>query len=1182
MPVILSSDFMKHIIYSFFLSVTLFSISPLHAQQQREHYELLWEISGNGLTKPSYLFGTMHLTDKRVFDFSDSVIAKIKECQGFALEFSPDSVSELMSQILLHRSTNDTIERDFKKDLTESEYAILKEKLRSETSMNLDHVKGKTPQQIANLINSPSLYHNDKENFLDAYLYRIALGEKKIMRGLEQTYEEDTDTYQEGLNNLKEIIYEEEYKHSLEQLIEIYYEGDIEKIQQIVVQEKDTASLNRLYKRNHIMANRIQEFSPQQTMFYAVGAAHLPGEEGIIALLRKKGYTVSKVPSTFTGYATHYKPKAVEFNWQQYTYEENGYSISLPGKPFEYNDDKGTALKFHIYPNLATGAFYLVMSIPLPLSVKEDELDKMSDTFIRAMFKGKKSKGTKKKMISHKGAKGVEADFFDAKSNMHGKVRILQKFGLIYFQMIFCYKKESLKSPESKTFFESLEFIKPKEIKRIKPEESQKDSLVSPIQYLSKTGAYSVYSSCHLKDFKGATEPQPGQSKDFFATGNENWNLSYWVGYHLLSQGTSVIEDSLYLANFAESMTEETPDSIAKVKDIIYKGYPGKEFFRTESNGQIDRIKVVLRGSRLYMLFATGSQREIEKPKVEQFMQSLEFLPFEKTNWKDAESQDHKIQWKTKGDAILDVDTIGNVDMLYDSSYNSIDTCSGISYVVNVNSYSPYYFTPQETFFKDQRAIYVGETDSVIYEKKPTIQGIQGVEWIVKSRESQNLKRIMIVPLENKIIYLFSYFVPDLVQSEYADPFFSSLKFTESKPKVTLFESKAKQLLSDLSSVDSTVQRNALDMLAYYKFEPKDKESVYKELHKNFADDSADYENTKSILLSRLVDLEDNSTVPFIKDLYPKLTDYPWIQIQALKALLNLKSKASKDAFVELINQDIPSVSFIPLDFFAALKDSTALNVSLYPEIFPLMKSSHFRNDMYGLSFILIDSNLIKREFFLSHIEQLIAFSKEDLEEADNYNTPYLAAWNSITFFGRFTEQKEVVDFLVFMSHHSDDVLAFEAVTELIKHNISVDPLVLDRFAGLNKYRLSLYYLLRDSDQLALFPIKFYKQEFFAAANMYEYLVDIENEFNFEKIELINSKVVNYRGVSSRFYLFKLLSEGEWYVGISGPYSLDKKLVYSDDTSATDSFYNLLKSKSINAHYDDFLKGRDLYYEEMK
>ena len=61
------------------LLILLIPTTVLRAQRiNRSNYELLWRIDGPGMTSPSYLFGTMHLTDKRVFEFSDSVLLALR------------------------------------------------------------------------------------------------------------------------------------------------------------------------------------------------------------------------------------------------------------------------------------------------------------------------------------------------------------------------------------------------------------------------------------------------------------------------------------------------------------------------------------------------------------------------------------------------------------------------------------------------------------------------------------------------------------------------------------------------------------------------------------------------------------------------------------------------------------------------------------------------------------------------------------------------------------------------------------------------------------------------------------------------------------------------------------------------------------------------------------------------
>ncbi|MBK7884062.1 MAG: TraB/GumN family protein [Chitinophagaceae bacterium] len=73
-----------------FLSVFLFFESFSQVKKAPKYPSLLWEITGNGLTKPSYLFGTMHVSNKMVFHLSDSFYHAIRSVDAVALELNPD------------------------------------------------------------------------------------------------------------------------------------------------------------------------------------------------------------------------------------------------------------------------------------------------------------------------------------------------------------------------------------------------------------------------------------------------------------------------------------------------------------------------------------------------------------------------------------------------------------------------------------------------------------------------------------------------------------------------------------------------------------------------------------------------------------------------------------------------------------------------------------------------------------------------------------------------------------------------------------------------------------------------------------------------------------------------------------------------------------------------------------
>ncbi len=75
------------------LSLLLFCTVSVSAQKKpaAKYPSLLWEITGNGLTKPSYLFGTMHVSSKMVFHLSDSFYLALKSVDVVALELNPDT-----------------------------------------------------------------------------------------------------------------------------------------------------------------------------------------------------------------------------------------------------------------------------------------------------------------------------------------------------------------------------------------------------------------------------------------------------------------------------------------------------------------------------------------------------------------------------------------------------------------------------------------------------------------------------------------------------------------------------------------------------------------------------------------------------------------------------------------------------------------------------------------------------------------------------------------------------------------------------------------------------------------------------------------------------------------------------------------------------------------------------------
>ncbi|MDB5223973.1 MAG: lipoprotein, partial [Chitinophagaceae bacterium] len=82
--------YLKRIFISFSAALMLFAENSFSQKVTKKYPSLLWEITGNGFKKPSYLFGTMHVSSKMVFHLPDSFYHAIKNVETVALELNPD------------------------------------------------------------------------------------------------------------------------------------------------------------------------------------------------------------------------------------------------------------------------------------------------------------------------------------------------------------------------------------------------------------------------------------------------------------------------------------------------------------------------------------------------------------------------------------------------------------------------------------------------------------------------------------------------------------------------------------------------------------------------------------------------------------------------------------------------------------------------------------------------------------------------------------------------------------------------------------------------------------------------------------------------------------------------------------------------------------------------------------
>ena len=122
-----------NLLTSLFLCLAYFSFAQT-GDIDRSQYALLWEISGNNLTEPSYVFGTFHVRDKVIFDFPDSFFLKLQACDAFANEIHFDSA---MTKEFEYEMQDSTLQKAFLEKLDEAEEKKKDKKQKRKTHLRL-------------------------------------------------------------------------------------------------------------------------------------------------------------------------------------------------------------------------------------------------------------------------------------------------------------------------------------------------------------------------------------------------------------------------------------------------------------------------------------------------------------------------------------------------------------------------------------------------------------------------------------------------------------------------------------------------------------------------------------------------------------------------------------------------------------------------------------------------------------------------------------------------------------------------------------------------------------------------------------------------------------------------------------------------------------------------------------
>lgn len=576
------------------LSTTGFAQAP---------YEMLWEISHPAQTRPSYLFGTMHISENRVFDLPDSVILAIQNTDGMAFELDFDSTSYYTFAYLMR----------------DGEYSLDDlDKLASRLNPpSYENVVDRWMERLTDPESEEDTQSDNSVLFLDAFLYRIGRDLGKERTGLEKVEDQFRLLY--GGEGNPSVLSKAKSSIRSGDLTKAYLAGNMRQIESWLEEGKMFDPVARkllLDDRNVVMARGADSLIHIRPTFIAVGAAHLPGKAGVISLLRQRGYKVRPVrASQKTGLARAAKASPYHPRWQEFRNEAAGYALKVPSRPYRATF---TDLPVPMYMGMdfPGGWVYYYFAFPLKmLGAERTDIDELRTRMVTAMIEGIDAEG-----VPHPVKSG---SFTGEEAIVKMKDQSLRIRGVSDDKMIFVMfagiDDEIVQNPMLDTMFNSLVSFPAKQL-------TQRQWATR----VDSTGGFAMPLPVEVTRLERKSEDEGGNPMVYqvaFEADDEQTSEEFIALYaHLEAQ---VVPENDAMPSLVDSIIGHThPLGVrTKQQDFLLDGYRAIDIEMDLDGANVAYYRAVQRADRIYFVGGTATTEPASKQRIRSAVEDFRLLP---------------------------------------------------------------------------------------------------------------------------------------------------------------------------------------------------------------------------------------------------------------------------------------------------------------------------------------------------------------------------------------------------------------------------------------------------------------------------------------------------------------------------------------------------------------------------
>lgn len=1146
-----------------FLFLVLYTASLFG--QEKKYQSLLWEISGNGLQKKSYVYGSMHVSDKISYHLSDAFFTHLQNADIIANESEPRTWTTLFDLFSFYKqyASRGPFYTNFY--LTPLEKDDLYSLFRS-SNYNLVSLLSRTDEANKEY---------QEETYLDMFIYRTGRKFNKKTVGLEDVKKSTINIMKAQANmdqkevdkNRQAILKVLKNKSYNEALTDFYREKDLDMIDSLTQLSSPQIYLKALLlDRNIEMVHNMDSIMKTGSLFSAVGAAHLPGKKGIIELLRQKGYTVQAVFDAYTDKGKKAKKQIEEFFIKpELTIKTTADGmLSLP--LFEIVLENGENLES---PDLANGGF-----INVKRTLLKDFLNKKNHPF---------------------NPKILDSLFYE---NIPGTILEKKAYRENNYWVYDIKNKTKTGNAQHYKYF-----ITPLEIITV--------IMGGEGEYVRKFEE-AVFSKISLKTGQDSWEsivPKKGNFEVEFP--------SYYVYTGNKDNGKDTADMSIFGTDAHQNahyfLLEKTLQEIDNLENSEYElkrihkeFYTQYELDTTRTHFDKNRfvfsshakfedkdiaLQAHLKGNKYYLLGTINAS----EANTQRFFNSFAIRPFSTTpsqrTFTDttahfsieipkeqnehldfAVDKDYAVGLKKKNHFVSkskNYQFLGSNGSIIELAYYKYHRYESEKCIDSIwNNYrakitkktkeptaenTPPYEASVGTTTPEYKFIdyHNSDWDRILFGRKKdselTIQSEKIREdkatnshiyeaLVSKPNAHQAIKYQLII--SNNSVYELKTLVPKNYKND--DPFvektFHSIKINP-KNEATIFENKLDLFLSDVRSKHDSIRYSALKSVYNLKFDEKEVPKVITFLN-NFKFNTDETE-ISGALFEKIGRIKSANTIAYLEKIYKKEHTNTVIQFAVLHALAQQKTKQGYLKIKELLEFDLPisdneyEISGL---FDSFINDLTNSQV-LFPEIFQYYSIKEYHEPIVNFTAQLVQANLGNPKKLKSYKKMILTNAKlefkrlaswknkqniKDKEAEDYYEEEEAPITNFLSYahiLQPFKQEKEVQQ--VFERGSNLDIEDLDiAFLELhLEKNNSVDAKIINKVVQNPKAQFIGYLMLNQLGQKESFQ-KMEAKDIAAAAIVYSEAVDPK----IDSLVFYNHKEIRYNSTKIVYYFFKKIT----------------------------------------------------------